>query len=36
MTRGIIHTEKGDMTVELYDNETPITANWPSRAFTTG
>lgn len=25
MTRGIIHTEKGDMTVELYDNETPIT-----------
>ena len=25
MTRGIIRTEKGDMTVELYDNETPIT-----------
>ena len=25
MTRGIIHTEKGDMTVELYDNETPGT-----------
>lgn len=25
MTRGIIRTEKGDWTVELYDNETPIT-----------
>ena len=25
MTRGIIRNEKGDMTVELYDNETPIT-----------
>lgn len=25
MTRGIIHTEKGDMHVEFYDNETPIT-----------
>ena len=25
MTRGIIHTEKGDMKVEFYDNETPGT-----------
>lgn len=24
MTRGIIHTEKGDMEVEFYDNEAPI------------
>ena len=27
MTKGIIHTEKGDMTVEFYDNETPIAVN---------
>ena len=25
MTKGIIHTEKGDMTVEFYDQEAPGT-----------
>lgn len=25
MTKGVIHTEKGDMTVEFYDNEAPGT-----------
>lgn len=40
MTKGIIHTEKGDMTVEFYDQEAPGTvanfANWRKAVFTTG